>query len=96
MNWASARALQWALSGKLFDSVAQGGLGVDPNAFHTSGYLTDSDGASMEEYQRHVLASQNRANYVANGVETPPPVASEASGEDPMGQLAAAAAVMQI
>ena len=39
---------------------------------------------------------QNRANYVANGVETPPPAASEASGGDPLGQLAAAAAAMQI
>ena len=41
----------WVTDGTLFDSVAEGGLGVWPDLFRISGYLTDGGRTPAAEYQ---------------------------------------------
>ena len=48
--WAAQLAAEWAGSGKLFNPVEMGGLGVTQSRFKASGYLTDGGGISAAEY----------------------------------------------
>ena len=66
VRWAAELAEEWADNGRLFHSVEQGGLGVRPEKFRSSGYLTDRGGAQAAEYQAQ-LAVECAAEYKESG-----------------------------
>jgi hypothetical protein len=49
--WAATLSANMAADGSLFGSLAEGGLGVRPELFRASGYLTDFGGLPPAEYQ---------------------------------------------
>ena len=55
--WAEELAAVWVTDCTLLDSVAEGGLGVRPDLFRISGYLsTDGGGMPTAEYQVQLAA----------------------------------------
>ena len=56
--WAAELSAVMVKDGSLFDPVAEGGLGVRPDLFRISGYLTDGGGVPAAEYQAQVAAKE--------------------------------------